>query len=247
MIYVTGDMHGSFSRLKRKSFAEQIHMTKSDYVIICGDFGIWDNSPQEREWMKWLDAKPFTTLFVDGNHENFDRLSKYPVSDWNGGKVQYINDSVIHLMRGQVYELCGKLLFTMGGASSHDISAGILDPDAPDFKTKKKQLDAHFAMYRINHLSWWKEELPSQEEYEISRNNLSRYGWKVDYIITHCCPSSILNTFSNGIYQPDHLTEFLDEVKDRCSFDHWFFGHYHDNRIVQEKYVMLYKKILQIV
>ena len=135
----------------------------------------------------------------------------------------------------------------MGGASSHDILAGILEPDAPDFKTKKKQLDAHFAMYRINHVSWWKEELPSREEYEEARINLSRYGWEVDYIITHCCPSSVLNSISDGIYQPDHLTDFLDEVKNRCSFDRWFLGHYHDNQVVQGKYIMLYEKILQIV
>ena len=37
--------------------------------------------------MDWLDCKFFTTLFVDGNHENFDRLYEYPVEEWHGGKV----------------------------------------------------------------------------------------------------------------------------------------------------------------
>jgi metallophosphoesterase superfamily enzyme len=63
-------------------------MTKSDYVIIAGDFGvIWDNSKEQDYFLKWLDNKKFTTLFIDGNHENFDLLNEYPITEWNGGKV----------------------------------------------------------------------------------------------------------------------------------------------------------------
>ena len=67
----------------------------------------------------------FKKLLTDGNHENFDRLYAYPVEMWHGGKVHKIRPSVIHLMRGQIFELEEKKIFTFGGASSHDISAGI--------------------------------------------------------------------------------------------------------------------------
>ena len=53
--------------------------------------------------MDWLEDRPFTTLFCEGNHENFDRLYSYPVEKWNGGNVHKIRPSVIHLMRGQVF------------------------------------------------------------------------------------------------------------------------------------------------
>ena len=96
--------------------------------------------------------------------------------------MQRIRPSVIHLMRGQVYDIQGKTFFTMGGASSHDIQDGILELDDPLFKKKCRQLDARGAMYRVNHLSWWKEELPSEEEYQTTRTNLDRVGWAVDYI-----------------------------------------------------------------
>ena len=145
MIYITGDCHANFSRFSTNIFPEQKEMTKDDYVIICGDFGgVWDKgeeSPREKWDMNWLEDKPFTTLFVDGNHENFDRLYTYPVEEWHGGKVHKIRDSVIHLMRGQVYEIDGKKFFTFGGAASHDIQGGILEPEDPDFKAKKKELD----------------------------------------------------------------------------------------------------------
>ena len=49
MIYITGDTHGDWmSRLNTNAFPEQKSMTKQDYVIICGDFGIWNDAKQEK-------------------------------------------------------------------------------------------------------------------------------------------------------------------------------------------------------
>ena len=168
MIYITGDCHGNFERFNDSIFPEQNEMTKDDCIIICGDFGgVWHKdkeSRQETMVLDWLECKPFTTLFVDGNHENFDRLYSYPVEEWNGGKVHKIRPSVMHLMRGQVFTIQEKKIFTFGGAKSHDISGGILDLDDPDFENKKKRLDKGWKPYRINHLSWREQELPSEEE-----------------------------------------------------------------------------------
>ena len=135
MVWATGDTHGGFQRFTRENFPEQAGMTKDDYVIVAGDFGgIWDGGEGEQKELDWLENLPFTVLFVSGNHENYDLLAEYPVEEWHGGKVQKIRPHVIHLMRGQVFELEGYTFFTMGGASSHDIGDGILEPDAPDFK-----------------------------------------------------------------------------------------------------------------
>jgi len=246
VIFITGDTHGDFTRFKTDIFPEQKQMSKEDLVIVCGDFGLWHDTPEERYWFDWLENKPFTTLFVDGNHSNFDRLYQMPVSDWKGGKVHFVRDSIIHLMRGQVFEIDGKKFFTMGGASSHDIDAGILEPDAPDFQSRRKKLDRRLALYRVNHVSWWKEELPSDEEYETARRNLEACGWKVDYIISHCCPNSVMDIIGGGMYQTDRLTAFFEEIKQRCDFDCWFFGHYHDSRAIMRKYAMLYEQIIEI-
>lgn len=247
MIFVTGDTHGDFTRFKTDIFPEQKAMTKADYMIVCGDFGIWDTSNEQKYWLDWLEKKPFTTLFVDGNHENYDLLNGYPVAQWNGGNVHFIRPSVIHLMRGQLFEIDGKRIFTMGGASSHDISDGILDPDAPDFKKQRALLDKQGKyMYRISRRSWWKEELPSEAEYATTRATLESCGWNVDYIFTHCAPNDVTAILGGGMYQLDALTNFLEEVSQRCSFDYWFFGHYHENRNVLRKYVGLYEQILEL-
>lgn len=246
MIFITGDTHGEFTRFSTDIFPEQKQMTKDDYVIVCGDFGIWQDTPQERYWLDWLNDKPFTTLFVDGNHSNFDRLYQMSINEWHGGHVHFIRDSIIHLMRGQVFDIAGKRVLAMGGASSHDISGGILEPDDPDFRQKRKVLDRKMALYRVNHVSWWKEELPSDEEYAAAEKNLAACNWKVDYIITHCCPTSVADILGGGLYQPDRLTDFFEEVRERCEFDYWFFGHYHDNRVLMRKYVMLYEQIIEM-
>lgn len=109
MIFITGDTHQDYRRFTELCFPEQKEMTKDDYVIICGDFGgVWNyqhESEREKMLMDELEAKSYTTLFVDGNHENFDRLYDYPVELWHGGKVHKIRPSVIHLMRGQVFDM----------------------------------------------------------------------------------------------------------------------------------------------
>ena len=108
MIYATGDTHGNFQRFAPEHFPEQAGMTKEDYMIICGDFGgVWDGGKKEERNLDWLEDLPFTTLFISGNHENFDLLRKYPTEEWNGGTIQRIRPHVIHLMRGQVFDLQG--------------------------------------------------------------------------------------------------------------------------------------------
>lgn len=247
MIFMTGDTHGDFTRFRGDIFPEQATMNKEDFVIICGDFGgVWIGKKEDDEKLDRQEARPFTTLFVDGNHENYDLLAAYPVEQWHGGKVRFLRPSVIHLMRGQVFDLCGKRVFTMGGASSHDIQAGILEPDAPDFEARYRNLWQSGALFRVNHHSWWAEELPSEEEYQEAEGNLDARGRQVDFIISHCCPSSIEDAIGGGMYQHDRLTDFFETLKDRCRFQYWFFGHYHENRAIERKYILLYEHIIQV-
>lgn len=252
MIYITGDIHTEWmKRLRLESFPEQRELTKQDFVLILGDFGIWDNSKREKYNLDWLESRSFTTLFVSGNHDNYDILDGLPVNEWNGGKVNFIRPSVIHLKRGQVFEIDGKTFFTFGGASSHDISAGILEPSDPDFKKKKKQLDKDpYALYRINHISWWERELPSKEEMDEGLSNLKSHGNRVNYIITHSPCTSLLKKMDEGagLYQSDYLTDYLQLVKETVEYDHFLFGHMHINKTFkEEKSSCLYEQIIRIL
>ena len=224
MIYITGDTHGPIDihKLNKRCF-DDTNLTKDDYLIICGDFGlVWDNSPEEKYWLDWLNDKNYTTLFIDGNHENHPLLNSYPEEIWNGGKVNKIRDSVLHLMRGQIFTIDSRTFFTMGGAASVD----------KDWRTPGK--------------SWWTEEMPNKEEYTEAIQNLRLFNHQVDYIITHTAPTSIVNQLIPEIKPPDQLTNFLEAIKIGTKYKHWYFGHFHGDRDIDEKHTLLYYNIIPL-
>ena len=254
MIYVTGDCHGEFKKFTTAAFPEQKEMTKDDIVIICGDFGgVWDENESRSEayWLDWLDKKPFTTVFADGNHENFDRLyNDYQTVDFCSGKAHKIRDSVYHLMRGEIFVFDGRKFFVFGGASSHDAEDGIISRDDFDSETAFINEIRHWRKqgkrFRVKGWSWWEQELPSDEEYQNAESNLEKAGYKVDYVITHCAPELISQMVGNGTYIPDRLTLYFDKLRTKLKFRYWFFGHYHNDLIIEDKYVLLYDQLVKI-
>lgn len=228
-IFVTGDTHGVLDLDKLRKLPVD-KFTKEDYVIICGDAGIIWGSSTDEEIIELYNSLPFTTLFVDGNHENHDLLDSYPVEEWNGGKIHKISNSIIHLMRGQVFNICGRSFFTMGGAESTD------------------------KWHRTEGVSWWRREMPSTKEYNEAMENLEKVGFEVDYVLTHCAPISILWELGYGFrwYERDALTGFFNRlVYDfDLKFKTWYFGHYHVDRGIKEggkdKYVCLYDCVEEI-
>ncbi|WP_235811104.1 metallophosphoesterase [Syntrophomonas wolfei] len=224
MLYVTGDTHGELDirKLNTTNFPEQYSMTKEDYVAIMGDFGlVWNDGKEDLYWRKWLADRNFTTLFIDGNHENFDLLKRHEVVEWHGGKVQFINDSIIHLMRGQVYEIDGKTIFTMGGGTSID----------KEFRKPGK--------------SWWPDELPTYEEYEEALRNLDQHNWKVDYVFTHTISNNIMK-FMRYEKEESELNTFFDLIEEELTFRHWYFGHFHADEQVKDNYRLLYIDVIPV-
>ena len=224
MIYITGDTHGLIDFDKLSFFAAlNRNLTKKDYVIICGDFGgVWGEYTEET--LEEYENLPFSTLFVDGNHEDFKSLNKYPVTEWNGGNVQMIRPDIIHLMRGQVFTIEGKTVFTLGGAESHD----------------KK--------YRVKDFSWWNDEIPDSHQIEEARRNLEKYRWKVDYVITHSCDSYSLHVMPVNSEKREVRAEnrILCEFEERIRYEHWYFGHYHLDFDVNKRKTVLYQRIIKL-
>ncbi len=251
MICITGDCHGDFKKFSTKNFPEQVNMIKDDVVIICGDFGgVWysEGSPKLKEenyWLDWLNSKPFTTVFVCGNHENFERLYKFPVESWNGGRVHKIRSSVFHLMRGEVFKIGGKKLFAFGGASSHDIKDGVLEM-SDGWKKKARTWNKAGKMFRVKGLSWWEEELPTEEEMKNGKKNLRDHGNKVDFMVTHSLHSSFVDEVGAGLYLKDRLTDYLEELRGSVEYDKWFCGHYHVDRDINDKDTILYEQVVAI-
>lgn len=251
MIYITGDCHGEWDRFSMENFQEQKVMTRDDYVIVCGDFGIWDDSPRERWWLDWFEKKNFTLLFCDGNHENFDQLATYEVVPFHGGKAHRIRDNIYHLIRGYVFDLGGRSFFVFGGARSHDIQDGILDvrdfSSAAKMRAAFRRRIASGQRLRINHESWWEEEMPSQSEMDRGLESLRAVENRVDFLVSHCGPHVVASQILHKHIEPDPLTQYFDRLVQSVTFTKWFFGHYHDNRNIMEKFVLIYEQIIRIL
>ena len=252
MIYITGDTHGEYGRFSNRRMKKQgMELGESDYVIVCGDFGLcWSKDKTFDYNCKFFEEKKYTTLWIQGNHENYDMIAEYPVEEWHGGKVRHIvRDKIILLERGQVFEIEGKTFFTFGGASSHDIQGGVLDRDDIDFDDDRRKAIKSGLPFRIKHESWWEQELPNEVELEEGRKNLTAYDYKVDYVITHCCATSIQEVIDKGpghLLKPDILTDYLQEIEEKLGYKHWFFGHYHMELDVDDKHSLLYHAIVPI-
>ena len=226
-IIVAGDTHGTIDIGKVvKYFDERENKyTKDDFLVICGDVGVCGFSPsEEAKTRQILRNLPLTTLFIDGNHENFDQLNSYGIDEWNGGKVHFIESDIIHLMRGQVYCIDGVKIFTFGGAYSID------------------------KMYRTEGISWFPEEVPSREEYEEGWNNLKKAEFEVDYILTHTGPREVVAEMGYGELSDDEveLRQYLQRVADNTDFTAWYFGHFHEDTEVDDTFFCLYDEMVEL-
>ena len=251
MVFLTGDVHSTYDWGKidyEMAEGRLQNLTKEDYLIILGDFGfIWNNEPDDFEntWLEKIENLPFSVLFIDGNHENHDRLDAMPVEEWNGGKVHRIRPHILHLMRGQVFTICGKTFFTFGGASCHDIQDGILEPGDP--RIREWSYDP-FKRFRVRGVSWWERELPSPAEFKEGWKNLATHDNKVDYVLTHCGSNKeVLTMFHGNMKDSDILTSYLDLVLERIEYKRHFFGHYHiDHTDPYLKADILYYDVVQV-
>ena len=227
MIFITGDTHGSIDFEKLRVFAKNSpSLTREDFMIIAGDFGgVWNKATLEKD-LKPYESLPFTVLFVDGNHENFDLISTFPVERFCGGKVHRISDNILHLMRGQVFDICGKTFFTFGGATSIDKA------------------------WRSEGLSWWAEEVPSYADLDEACKNLEKVKYSVDYIVTHSCDEKALYypplCSRKNKFEAFPENKMLSYFEDNVKYKHWYFGHYHMDGDLSDKKTVLYDNIIQI-
>lgn len=217
VIYVTGDTHGEMRRFHTRELRK---LKKGDTLIICGDFGfLWDGGAQEEKCLRKLGKMKYQVLFLDGTHENFDLLAKYPVEEWNGGKVQHITGGLYHLMRGQVYTIEDRKIFTFGGGESAE-----------------KQI-------RMEMKRWWPCEMPNLDEMREGADNLQANGFEVDYIITHMPPPKVDLIKTENRNQ---LEAYFSQVMKQTKYKKWFFGSQHIDRKITYKNFAVFSSVLPV-
>ena len=217
MIYITGDTHGNIDFLRLKKYFKHRYVTDEDYLIILGDAGIvWS---EKEIYMNEYSSLGLTVLFIDGNHENFELLNKFPIVDFKGARCHRLYNNLYHILRGEILSINGLSFFCMGGATSIDKA------------------------YRLNRISWWEEENISNKDILNGLDNLDKVNYQVDYVLSHAAPSFVVKKMFN--YQIDSNTEILEKFQSQIKYNYWYFGHYHENEKWQ-KYRCFYSDILEI-
>lgn len=221
-IFITGDTHGTidFQKLTVRRFPIQKELNKSDILIICGDGGLcWLGGNDDKWLQKWYEDKNFTTLIVDGNHENHVLISKLPIIEKFEGKVHQISNSVFYAIRGEVYNINEKKILTCGGADSRD----------KEWRTEGK--------------SWWPQEQISSADISHAFYNLEQHDFCVDYIISHTGGSEVCKQLGFAFTISD---EWLDKILETAQYSKHYLGHYHldkwagDSRIIYNDIIELY-------
>lgn len=222
MFYIVSDIHGHIRLPWLKEELNEVCLTNDDYLIITGDAGICWDSIENINVVNFYNSLPCQTLFVDGNHENFDILYKFPIVIFNKGKAHKISDKIYHLMRGEIYLLNNKKIFCFGGG----FSAKVLTNSSPIYV--------------------WEEELPNEIEYQNGMNNLKKYNNNVDIILSHSAPTSIVDENGFSKYQNDkELLDYLEKIKNSITYSHWYYGHYHKD-IDNENLSCIYNRIIKL-
>ncbi len=205
-IAITGDTHGD------RDFKQFIQAKNMGYkkIIVCGDFGyIWSGLTKESEVLDRMNEIGIEILFIDGNHENFDILDNAKEDMRYGGRVHRIRDNIFHLIRGEVYDIDGYRFLAFGGANSIDKN------------------------FRTPGVSWWEREMPDSYDKANLEANIAKAGYNVDFILTH----EIFSEAAEVLVQPlfdNKLSIYLSDIRETVSYNHWFFGHYHEDEEIEE-------------
>lgn len=221
MLYLTGDTHGDVSRLK--SFKRLFRHKKRDYVCICGDFGVvWDGGAAEQKSLHFLEGLDCDVLFLEGTHDNLDRLEGYPTVEYHGGQAGQLGKNIFWLRRGEIYTLDDLSVLAIGGGESED------------------------ADEREPGVSWWSGEMPTPEELSAIREKLAARQNTVDIILTHSHPRIDLGAISHGEAHLNHLTAFLGELLHTLTYRHWYFGGSHLDRQISPKITAVFEKVIPV-
>lgn len=220
MIYVTGDLHGDIERLKNPKLKK---LKKGDTLIVLGDFGfLWNGGKKEQKHLKWLGKRRYQLLFLEGTHDNLDLISQYPEEDWCGGKARTISGKLKHLSRGSVFSIEGKKLFVFGGGESSDMDV------------------------REEGVTWWKNELPTEEEVAAAKQVLKENGNCVDYVLSHDAPARVHSFIDMDSNHTNWLIAFFDELCNTLTYTKWYFGSLHQDKSYTHYHTGVYKEVLPL-
>lgn len=248
-IYLTSDKHGD--KMAYKYTIDQIKNPKEeDVIIVCGDASLEYGKYNMGSCKKVMSEFPGTWLIMRGNHDSrywrkntinaidglvaadgwdfSDRFDEITLFQKKYPNIHYIDDA------GGIYNVDGYCIAFYPGAYSVDRG------------------------YRLAYgLPYEMEEQLSDFEFEKLNKLTVENKDCIDFVISHTAPMSaeplIKYLFLANIDQSsvDKTTEkwldiYYKHLLDGNSFKHWFFGHFHDYKELDDTFTIVNNKLLRL-
>lgn len=206
-LYFSGDIHGDY-----KEFVWTItkkYGIRNSAILVLGDFGVgFDRTMYDLyQWSeKRLNDTNNVILAIRGNHDDpeyFKEENKYSYP-----RLRFLEDH-------KVYNICGRSIYTIGGANSTDISYRL-------------EINQRLASKGKDRRVWWEGEDIIKKYDELPT--------KVDIIVSHSAPLSFLPVITRfpetPEWQYDKILEerrYLDYILENINAKYWIYGHYHNH------------------
>ena len=196
-ILFVGDVHARFVEFERI-----VNESDADFVIQCGDFGIWTDAVPGKQLPKayWRKYNKLV-YFVEGNHDNHAWLAwaKDNMPRTVSGEGVIVADSLIWMPRGTKCEFGGKKFFFCGGADSVDKA------------------------YRLRWYTdtWWPGEVIEESVLDAVQEDEA-----FDIVVTHDRPGIVTHYIGESTW-PGQSTQTLDKLAAKIKARDWFHGHWH--------------------
>lgn len=210
-----GDSHGNTGWFKR--VMDHAVAVQADCIVQVGDFGIWPGNGGVKfrtKVAKYATESNIPVYFVDGNHEDFDRLfgslsdnaTVHTDNVLHGKGFREILPNLFYIPRGTVWEWGGIKFAGVGGAVSIDKEFRLLREKTSGVKI------------------WWEQEQLTVDDLEYIKS----YDGAVDVLVSH---DTYMNPLGNGYYKNDedstaHRMQLLQVVKHLEPVVN-IHGHYH--------------------
>ncbi len=229
MLYLTGDTHGeNLGRFSYRAHPGLRELTEDDAVVVLGDTALmWPGREKETLYtLRQLARKPFTIVFLLGNHDNYDWAETLPrVSVFGGRMRQAAIDGEVFENRYVVdswttADLSGYHCMLIAHADSHDIERVYEPWDKKGIKRAKRNKE----WFRVAHRTWW-----PQEALDIGALDLylqEKKEERLDLVLTHDCPSAFLRESRLGL-RPTAQERYFEHMRETLPHRLWAHGHMH--------------------
>lgn len=238
--FITGDTHGKNYQRICQMIEQYSCSPKNSSLIILGDagFNFWLDK-KEQKWKKRVNDLGYSIYCVRGNHEehpknlpNIQEIWDAEIQGWIYTQPDFPN--LKYLIDGNTYYFNSHSAIVFGGAYSVDKYYRLMQA----------------TLNRTDDWTGWfpDEQLTQQEMLDINNKVINHH---YDLVLSHTCPFDWRPTdlFLPGIDQStvDNTMEiWMNDLKDKFSWNNWFWGHFHTNKDYYDGRYMLFENIYNL-